>query len=368
MDGWTARALDSATNHIQEIAVAGQDVLRCNRWIASSALQKAIRRGETTIAIRAALALHREDRQRAWRRLIAIAFEDVGAADIDAVVETVATAISPDWRARHGEERVLASVASRLAGVPKDRSADYLMWAAAEHRSLADARGLCVQASIQERLNILLDRSAPLGRRAVGAWFASGIDYPYQHRMGAGDLLRLADAYRALGVADQLASAMVVAAKRTREPYTVLLPLTWLEVQRCERIEFRDEPLTASAIAGGVPLYALDEHTRLGKRAINTLAHENASIRECLQRFVPKRRWIAAAQHAAFYAEGSLVSRRLDWAQSRSLEMLGIESELSTAEVRPEGIVPLIQAIRGALDQLNAIRARLLATAEADAF
>src|ERR1700730_12470200 len=101
MDDWTARALDSATNYIHEDVVAEQDVLRCNRWIASSALQKAIRRGENTIAIRAALALQREDRQRAWRRLVAIAFEDVGAADIDAVVETVAAASSPDWRARY---------------------------------------------------------------------------------------------------------------------------------------------------------------------------------------------------------------------------------------------------------------------------
>ncbi len=311
MDGWVARALDSATNYIRENAVVGQGALRCNRWIASSALQKAIRRGEITTAIRAALALHREDRPGAWRRLIAIAFEDVGAADIDAVVETVAIATSPEWRAKHGEERVLASVASHLAEAPKDRSADYLMWAAAEHRCLADARDLFVRASIQERLSILLDGSAPLGRRAVAAWFASGIDYPYQRRMGAGDLLALAEAYRQLGATDQLASATVVAAKRTREPYTVLLPLTWLEVQGSERIEVRDEPVPASAMVAGVPLYALDEHTRLGKRAINTLARENAAIRACLQQFVSKRRWIAAAQHAAFYAEGSAVARRL---------------------------------------------------------
>jgi hypothetical protein len=154
--------------------------------------------------------------------------------------------------------------------------------------------------------------------------------------------------------------ATVLAAKRTREPYAVLLPLVWLEVQRGGPVAFRDQPVPASAIVAGVPLYALDEHTRQGKRAINTLAQENVSIRACLEQFVPKRRWIAAAQHAAFYAEGSAVSRRLDWAQSWSLERLGIEAELSTAEVPPEGVLPLIQAIQGALDQLNEIRTRLL--------
>ncbi len=94
---------------------------------------------------------------------------------------------------------------------------------------------------------------------------------------------------------------------------------------------------------------------------------QNPSIRACLQQYVPRRRWIAAAQHAAFYAEGSAVSRRLHWAQSRSLEALGIEAELSTAEVKQDGVEPFIGAIRSSLDQLNAIRTQLLLTVGAHA-
>jgi len=122
-----------------------------------------------------------------------------------------------------------------------------------------------------------------------------------------------------------------------------------------------------SGLVAGIPLYALDEHTRLGKRAINTLAQQSPSIRACLEQYVPRRRWIAAAQHAAFYAEGSAVGRQLHWAQSRSLQALGIEAELSTAEVRQDGVEPLIGAIRSSLDQLNAIRTQLLLTVGADA-
>jgi hypothetical protein len=125
-------------------------------------------------------------------------------------------------------------------------------------------------------------------------------------------------------------------------------------------------PSVSSGRGPGIPLYALDEHTRLGKRAINTLAQQSPLIRACLQQYVPRRRWIAAGQHAAFYAEGSAVSRRLHWVQSRSLEVLGIEAELSTAEVRPDGIEPFIDAIRGSLDQLDAIRTHLLLTVGAD--
>lgn len=126
---------------------------------------------------------------------------------------------------------------------------------------------------------MVCDASLPLATRAVAAWFCSGINYPYQHRVGTGDLLGLRDAYRHLGVPDPLVSATVLAAKRTRQPYAVLLPMVWLEVERSGPTGTRDRPIPASAIVAGVPLYALDEHTRLGKRAINTLAQENLSIR-----------------------------------------------------------------------------------------
>jgi hypothetical protein len=367
MEDWIARAINSARDYIQKDAAVAKDALRCDRWIASSALQKAIRRSEIAIAQRAAFALHRDDRAAAWRRLIAIAFEDVGPAAVDVVVETVAVATSSHWRTVHGEEAVLASIVRRLAAAPKDRSADYLMWVAAEHPDQHKARAICGRAPVTECLSMVTDLSQSLSDRAVAAWHCSGVNYSYQHRVTAGDLSRLADVYCRLGAPPDLVKATVLAAKRTRQPYAVLVPLVWLEVQRGGPTAFSDAFIPPSDLVAGIPLYALDEHTRLGKRAINTFAQQNPSIRACLQQYVPRRRWIAAGQHAAFYAEGSAVSQRLYWARSRSLEALGIEAELSTAEVRSDGVGPLIGAIRGSLDQLNAIRTHLLLTVGADA-
>ena len=367
MEDWLARALVSSQDHLPIDAEANYDALNCSRWIASSALQKAIRRGDVGIACQAALALHKEDRASCWRRLIAIAFEDVGVAAVDVVVKNVAVATSSNWRAARGEEEVLASIVCRLARVPKDRSADYLMWVAAEHLDQGEARAICGRASVAECLSMVTDHSRSLPDRAVAAWYCSGIDYPYQHRVGAGNLSALADAYCRLGAPPDLVSATVLAAKRTRQPYVALVPLVWLEVQRSGLTNVGDALVPSSGVVAGIPLYALDEHTRLGKRAINMLAQQSPSIRACLQQYVPRRRWIAAGQHAAFYAEGSAVARRLHWAQARSLEALGIEAELSTAKVRPDGVEPLIGAIRDSLDQLNAIRTHLLLTVGSDA-
>ena len=236
--------------------------------------------------------------------LIAIAFEDVGPADLDVVLETVAVATLPKWRAVIGEEAALRSIVSTLATAPKDRSADYLMWVAAEHPDQRETRAICGRASMTECLSMVGDLSRSLPDRAVAAWFCSGINYPYQHRVGAGDLVGLADAYCRLGAPPDLVAATVLAAKRTRQPYAVLVPLVWLEVQRGGPTAVADACVPSSGLVAGIPLYALDEHTRLGKRAINTLAQQSPSIRACLQQYVPRRRWIAAATTCRFLCRG----------------------------------------------------------------
>ena len=54
------------------------DALNADRYLAMSALQKAIRRGNEPVALRAALSLLRGNARGFWRRLGIIAFEDVG--------------------------------------------------------------------------------------------------------------------------------------------------------------------------------------------------------------------------------------------------------------------------------------------------
>ncbi len=59
--------------------------LAVDRYIALSALQKAIRRGHEDLALRAAMNLMIGGPHAIWRRLGIIAFEDIGVANIDAV-------------------------------------------------------------------------------------------------------------------------------------------------------------------------------------------------------------------------------------------------------------------------------------------
>ena len=101
-------------------------------WVASSLLQKAIRRGDADLAERAAVTLHRQRGKGIWRWLLLISFEDIGVASPAALVEAAVAATNSKWRDEGGgEARALRILARRLADAAKDRSADYLICARA---------------------------------------------------------------------------------------------------------------------------------------------------------------------------------------------------------------------------------------------
>ena len=83
--------------------------LSCSQWVAMSALQKAIRRNEPEIGLRAAETLFRVAPDRVWRRIGIAAFEDVGIADFDSLSLATAGLAGKRWRAELGGEWPVAS-------------------------------------------------------------------------------------------------------------------------------------------------------------------------------------------------------------------------------------------------------------------
>jgi len=328
-------------------------------WVISSLLQKSIRRGETEIAQRAALALVQVKGAAIWRRLMVIVFEDIGIGSLDAVTKTVAAASDSTWRnAQGGNTRLAVTLGGILAEAPKDRSADYLV-GVKDHPSLTGFAQQMASASLMTRLCRMGSRALDLPHRAVASVFAAGMGRTSSDRDA------LLSSFRDLGVPEELVIATGIAAARTREPITVMVPLIWLAA-RDSKQQVRDCPIPPLIQAGDVPLYALDMHTRLGREGIWRFVQENKSVRACLARFVPENRWRTAAYVAAFYVDGAPVARRLMWDQSESLEAFGIERDLLYAGIPVEGIQPLLDVMRANLGHLNQIRQEVLSRSQAD--
>ena len=332
-------------------------------WVISSLLQKSIRRGEIEIAQRAAFTFFQFKRAAIWRRLMVIAFEDVGIGSVDALTTIVAAAGDSAWRKSHGGDlRLAAYLAGLLAQAPKDRSADYLC-DAKDHPMVAGFWSAMENAPLESRLCHVRDQALGLPQRAVAALSALGIGSRGDISRGTGGLETVLAMFRELEVPEELVAATGIAAARTREKITAMVPLIWLAAQKSDN-RVCDCAIPPLVEAEDVPLYALDKHTRLGREAIWRFACENDSVRACLVRFVPPSQRRSAAYIAVFYVDGAPVARRLIWDQSEALEAFGIERDLIHAGVPLEGIQPLIDAMRANLGHLNDLRTQVLAGAQ----
>jgi hypothetical protein len=92
-------------------------------------------------------------------------------------------------------------------------------------------------------------------------------------------------------VPEDLLVATEIAATRTREPITVMVPLIWLAAQASRQLSVSACTVPSLAQMGDVLLYALDQHTRLGREAIWRFAREHPAVRWCLTHYVPERCW-----------------------------------------------------------------------------
>jgi len=214
--------------------------------------------------------------------------------------------------------------------------------------------------SIEARLSLVFDNDLPLASRAMATRSLCGLSPGQGLPILRSQLTSLLTAFSDKGVPDELIVATEIAALRTREPITVMIPLLWLLVNNGQVLSIQDCPVPPSPIVRDIPLYALDMHTRLGGEAIRRLARENDAVRNCLQQYVPANRWREAAYVAAFHVDAAPIGRRLAWDQSRQVEQFGVERDLAFSGVKPEGVEPLIRAIRDNLDHLNRLRGEVL--------
>ena len=337
--------------------------LLCDRWVALSAMQKSIRRGDSLTAQRALRTLYQHDPSSTWRRLLIIACEDVGIGALGAVIITAARSANTKALREMGRDEAAAlATAQMLNEAPKDRSADLLFAVALHDPALENMRSQCRSVPVARRLEFVVGPKLSLPERALAVWFSSGIESRGEQRVGPGDLAALMRTYGELGVPERLLEAVAVAIRRVREPFALLLPLLWLAAAGSET-GLADFPLAPSGLINGVPLYALDKHTRLGRQAIGRFAKENAEI----ARFLTKRGCGSsddrALRMAVFYADGALTRPTLRWRHSAELTASGVAADFQGVHVGADVGAELVELVVAHIANLHSIRSQLLSRA-----
>jgi hypothetical protein len=220
----------------------------------------------------------------------------------------------------------------------------------------------CRSASVARRLELVADPTLSLPERAIAVWHSSGVESRGEQRVGPGDLNALMRTYAELGAPERLLEAVAEAIRKAREPFALFLPLLWLTAAG-SKSELVDLPLTPSSLISGVPVYALDKHTRLGRQAIKRFAQENAEIAQFLTELGCRSGDDSALRMAVFYADGALTRPTLQWRHSAELAATGVAADFRSVNVDARVGAELTQLVAAHIADLNAIRSQGLSRA-----
>lgn len=332
--------------------------LRLDPWVASSLLQKAIRRGEVALARHAARSLYQHRGKGIWRRLTSIAFEDVGIGAPELVAELASFATSSDLRAIVATDiDLINELVGRLAAAPKDRSADYLFCSAIKLPTSLQHRATLVGASPAELVSIAADPTVELIRRAVASLLACTVNGEGKTASVSSSLAQLVASFHDLWPSP-LHQAAERAASLRCDAIVLMVPLLW-SVACQEEMIVEIPPLPATAHAGKMPLYAFDMHTQRGKQAIARFVEGNRSVQKVIAVHAPGAIARDVAAVAAFYADGAPVARRVLWSQSWPLEHMGIAADMTAVGCPEAGIAPILECVRSNIQDLDRVRREL---------
>ncbi|MBY2916160.1 hypothetical protein [Rhizobium leguminosarum] len=330
-------------------------------WVASSLLQKAIRRGDVEYAEAAALAFHRMRGNAIWRRLILIAFEDIGPSDRDLCIKVTNSGTDISSRSQIGSDgEVITHLVRLMCAAPKNREADYLICSAKQAPFTEGLRAAMARKTVTERIAVSVDAQTPLLQRAVAAWMASGVNGGGPVTLSIGDLPGLMQAVTRVADLEAFPTAAITACEKTSEPIVVMNALLALAIQQQELpTEVVEEKLPEFVLCDGIPSWVFDKHTRLGKSAIRQLLAENQHLRNCIGEFVPEYRALEVAAMAAFYADAVSLKLRMTWSMSNDLYSLGLRTDMTKIGTPDNGVEPIVSTMQSSLEHLNDIRRRL---------
>jgi len=338
---------------LSDYEVPTVEPLPVSSWVAMSAMQKGIRRGNVDLALRAAATLLKSDPAKLWRRLCGIVFEDVGLASVDTIRLVVAATRSKSLREEFGGEWAVASrLVEQMAISPKDRGSDDLLWTIAQHHELEELRASLASVDLSEHLSRIRERGALLGL-SLASLHASGVRWDGQVAGKTANAAATFDAMRVAGVDPKIVMAAEQGFRKTREPLPVLLPLLTLALPSGV-LPAQDDEFPPVVIArSGLPTFCYDAFSWEGKAALSRFLKRNTITGRWLRRYVPAERHMAVLAGAVFRIDGGLVRQRAQWPCAMTLRWLADSGYHNMKLSDPAGFLAMIRADLPKLDEVR---------------
>ncbi len=268
-----------------------------DKWLLTSGWQKAVRRCDIEPAVRIAEALWCIDKRKLLNRMAVISCEDVGIGNPDGVVQ-VLTALN-----QRPDLQTVLKLTTQLCLGAKNRLADAVYITAERSATYYTLRGIMASADDKLLINYVVDESKPLVERCLAVWYLAGTNrYPSEvipPRIGS--LEKAIAAIMTLNVPTPFVQACIGGLKLMRWPLPIFLPLIWQEAQK-HPIHIRQHVISEMPTIDGLPLYAADCFTRVGKACYRQLQRNVLELKEYSTQQIGL---------GMFYLEGGFVDKEM---------------------------------------------------------
>lgn len=319
--------------------------LPCDKWLASSAWQKSIRRGKVEIALRAALTFWHLDRVGFWRRCLLVVLEDIGPGSPDVMVKVLNAYTATTWRRKIGDLRVALHVTQLMCGAVKCRLADHIYISAERSPQYVELRAKLAIFNDTKLMTLVLDVELPLIKRALALWYLAGMRRFPSDLMPtrSGSLEKAVFALKNLPGQTEILSCCLQVLIRTQYPLALFMPLLTDAVKDMPHQSIKTNTGLGSLSTADIPHYAADCFTRVGKSCLRELQRGILEL---------KRFNTAQIGLGVFYEEGSTVNVELT-----SPDLMGFKQQGEFADIEGAGLC--IPEYLGLRDCLNAHQDRL---------
>jgi len=298
----TQNNLSNLEHSISAYKDNGLPLLQCDKWLGSSTWQKSMRRGQIDLAVQAATTFWSIDRTAFWRRCLLVVVEDIGVGDIDTVIQVLNICASAQLRRKVGDLKSALYVTEIMCKAVKCRLADHL-YISTQSPHAQSAFKLPIEKMPDTLLSVMAnDKAITLHQRALALWLLAGTNkFPSDvlpQRIGT--IENAAHVLRAICKNANLLDACIPVLTRTPYPLTLFMPLMASAISN--GVIKANQLASEFSITGGLPHYAADTFTRVGKACIRGW-----------QKAVPDLKRFSTAQIGlgVFYTEGAIVDKEL---------------------------------------------------------
>ena len=333
-----------------------------NKWLLASAMQKSIRRGNTSCALSATVSLFHIDKRMLWRRLSIIALEDIGLGDIQAVSETLAISALTFWRKRIGELNTAIYATEMLSKAIKSRTCTDAYIVSDMGESCQIERNELPLLNNNELVKLVLNRKNSIIIRVLSLWLIAGTDRYRTDNLPKrkGDLALAIELMKEMDAPINIINCCILHLKKSQYPLALLMPLI-IDVYSKQQGEVINTKLEDNNIVDRLPLYALDGlYTRDGKICIREWKKQYSAL-------MPYSVQLIAM--AIFWFEGSVLNKEWQNQAVQELKLQSMKADFYSIGYYSDEYDDLIKIIKAGLPELMKIRKKhLLSTKKTDLF